>query len=182
MSGDRNSPPRGAQRETEFPAFGDQALRREWAARAAALTRLEAAVAALVEWRTGHTSGVLVTDDARWIEARLEERVAVLRFDELSHDAIRTRTLTGESTEEVIASFAERAAGASPPECEQLAGEFRRRFKPPIMPSSPFLRAEALLSEALMKRRSLRWFAPTLLELRNRRGVKVIKEGLTPSG
>jgi methane monooxygenase component A gamma chain len=180
MSGDHNPPARGAQRETEFPPFGDQPLRQEWLARAAALDRLEPAVAALVAWRAQHTSGVVVTDDARWIEARLEERVAVLRFEELSHETIRTRTITGEPIAGVVDSFLTRAAPASATACEQLAAEWRQRYKPPILPSAAFLRVEALLSEALMKRRSLGWFVPSLHELRARRGVTVIKEGLTP--
>jgi len=61
---------------------------------------------------------------------------------------------------------------------EALAEELRRRFKPPIMPSSPYLRLEVVLSEALMKKRSLNWFDPSIAELRARRRRQGPQRGL----
>ena len=179
MTQDRAPRPRGAVRQTEFPANGDQKLRLEWKARATALMKLEDAVTALVDWRERNTSGSIVSGDARWIETRLEERVAVLRFDELTHEEIRSRTLTGDLVNDVAAAYLQRAESAAVVELEQIAAEFRRRYKPPIMPSSAYLRIEVILSEFLMKRRSLGWFDPSLTELRQKRGAKVLKEGLT---
>jgi methane monooxygenase component A gamma chain len=173
-------PARGAQRETEFPAFGNQELRRQWVTRAAALSRLEDAVAALIAWRAEHTSGALVGADARWIEARLEERVAVLRFDTLSFTEIRRRTLTGEDLDAVVERFERRARDAATvPELERVVAELRLRYKPPIMPVAAFLPLEVTLAELLMKRRSAGWFEPSLEELRKRREITVLKEGLT---
>jgi methane monooxygenase component A gamma chain len=179
MSPSQTRRPVGASRQTEFPPFGNQDLRREWAARAAALSSLDDAVTALVDWRERHTGRPLTSSDALWIEARLEERVAVLRFEERSHDEIRHLTLTGEVVGDVCTTFERRAAQAEAAELERLAAEFRRRYKPPVMPSAAYLRTEVILSECLMKRRSLGWFEPSLEELRQRRGVIVRKEGLT---
>jgi methane monooxygenase component A gamma chain len=170
---------KGAERETTFPPFGDQALRQVWAARAAALPTLGEAVAALVHWRAEQTAGAVVTGDARWIEARLEDRAAVLRFEELPQAQIRSHALTGERIEDVAASFEERVRGASAGALEALAAELRLRWKPRILPSSPYLRLETWLSEHLMKTRSRDWFGPSLAQLRARRVVKVLKEGLT---
>jgi hypothetical protein len=39
------------------------------------------------------------------------------------------------------------------------------------------MRLEVVLSEALMKKRSLNWFEPSLTDLRARRSAKVLKEG-----
>jgi methane monooxygenase component A gamma chain len=179
MSRDRKRRPAGAARQTEFPPFGDQDLRREWAARALAVVRLGEAVTLLQDWRERRQARAVVEHDELWIEARLEERVALLRFEERSHADIRSRTLTDESIEEVRATFEARAASADVIELEKLAAEFRQRYKPPIMPTGSYLPIEVLLSELLMKRRSLGWFEPSLQELRARRGVVVLKEGLT---
>jgi len=166
----------------EPPAYGNQDLRREWRSRAASFERLQDAVAALVSWRQERDLDVLTSSDGLWIEARLEERVAVLRFEELENARIREFTLTGERIEEVEQAFARRAREANAVELEGLAAEFRRRYKPPLMPSSPFLRTETQLSELLMKARSRNWFEPTIAELRRRRGALVRKEGLPESG
>jgi methane monooxygenase component A gamma chain len=179
MSRDRKRRPAGAARQTEFPPFGDQDLRREWAARALAIVRLDEAVALLLQWRERRQASAIVEHDELWIEARLEERAAVLRFDERSHADVRSRTLTDESIDEVRATFEARAASADAIELEKLAAEFRRRYKPPIMPTASYLPIEVLLSELLMKRRSVGWFEPSLRELRARRGAVVLKEGLS---
>jgi methane monooxygenase component A gamma chain len=180
MSGKQNQR-KGAAWQTEFPAFGNPALRQAWAARAAAIVKLEQAVQALVAWREAHASASVRDKDELWIEARLEERVAVLRFDELSHAEIRTRALTGEAVAALQESFESRAAAADASELERLAAEWRLRYKPPILPSSPFLKTEVRLSELLMKRRSLNWYGTSLRELRERRGVIVHRTGLPGS-
>jgi methane monooxygenase component A gamma chain len=172
---------KGAAWQTEFPAFGNPALRKSWAARAAALSTLAEAVRALVGWREEHAARGVRDKDDLWIEARLEERVAVLRFEELSHAEIRTRALTGESVAALQESFERRATAADSSELERLAGEWRLRYKPPILPSSPFLKTEVRLSELLMQRRSLNWYGSSLAELRERRGAIVHRTGLPGS-
>ena len=167
----------GAERRMEASPFGDRERRLEWASRIAALSGLDDAVAALVDWREKESHNHLTDKDALWIGARLEDRVAVLRFEERSNDSIRTVTLTGEPIKDVRESFERRAATADVAELEALAAELRRLFKPPIMPSSPYMRLEVVLSQALMKKRSLNWFEPSIAELRARRGARILKEG-----
>lgn len=179
MSRIRTRRPLGAERRTEESPFGDREARRGWQERIAAFDKLDDALAALIEWRERHVMSSLRDQNALWIEARLEERVAVLRFQEKSNDAIRTTTLTGEPIASVQLRFRQAAETADAIELEKLAAEFRLRYKPPVMPSSPFLRVETALSELLMKRRSLNWFEPSIEELRARRGATVIKEGWT---
>jgi methane monooxygenase component A gamma chain len=170
----------GAACQSEFPPYGDQRFRREWASRVAAFNRLDEAVTTLLAFRREYMTGPIRNGDALWIEARLEERAAVLRFQERSNEDIRARTLTGEFVGEVCAVFEMRAAVAvDAGELERTASEFRLRYKPPIMPSAAYLRTEVLLGERLMIRRSLGWFDTSLAELRRGRGVVVRKEGLT---
>jgi methane monooxygenase component A gamma chain len=178
MSRPNRQQPTGAARQVEFPPFGDQPLRREWLVRARALATLDQAVSTLLAFREANAGRALTDKDALWIEARLEERAAVLRFEEWTNSEIRTRTLTGEAIDEVLGSFEREAVNADGGGLERLAAALRLRYKPPIMPTGPYLRLEAHLSELLMKRRSPDWFAPSLAELRSRRGVVVHKEGL----
>jgi methane monooxygenase component A gamma chain len=169
--------PAGAERRMDASPFGDRELRLEWASRIATLRCLDDAVVALTDWRENQSQHHLTDKDALWISARLEDRVAVLRFEERSNDSIRTVTLTGEPIKDVRESYERRAATADADGLEALAAELRRLFKPPIMPSSPYMRLEVVLSEALMKKRSLNWFGPSIAELRTRRGAKILKEG-----
>jgi methane monooxygenase component A gamma chain len=168
---------KGAAWRTTPSPFGNQEYRREWRARIDALAGLEAAVSALVDWRGSRADDPITDQDYLWIEARLEERVAVLRFLERSHDQLRTTALTGETITEVVADFERRLTTSDPAEIEALAAELRRRFKPPIMPSNPYLRLEVAIGEWLIKRRSLGWFETPIAELRAHRNVAVLKEG-----
>ncbi len=177
MSRTRARRPAGAERRMEASPFGDRELRLEWASRIAALQRLDDAVVALIDWREKQSLYPVADKDALWIGARLEDRVAVLRFEERSNDFIRTTTLTGEPIRDVVERFQRRAATADARGLEILAADLRRLFKPPIMPTTPYMKLEVVLSELLMKRRSLNWFDPSVAELRASRGVRVLKEG-----
>ncbi|GAA4296368.1 methane monooxygenase [Mycobacterium paraffinicum] len=163
----------GADFRLEPSPYGDSALRSEWAARADALTTLDEAVATLMKWRTDFWGRE--DQDSLWIEARLEERVAVLRLQSMSDEEFRTRTLTGECAREVCANVAERAAvaGTDYQELERINDEFRSRYKPPVMPTNLFLPAERDLAEKLMTSRTVDWYGKSLEELRAERGVVV---------
>lgn len=167
----------GAERRTDPSPFGDQGLREEWSERVNGLADLASALAELIAWRDEHAGDPVTDQDALWIEARLEEKVSMLRFDEKTNEEIRTLTLTGEAITAVQGRFIDASKSADSAALEALAADFRRRFKPPVMPSSPFLRTEMLLSEQLMKTRSKNWFDPSIKDLRRRRGVAVFKEG-----
>jgi methane monooxygenase component A gamma chain len=168
--------PLGADWRTEASPFGNRGHRTQWSERIDALATLDVAVALLIGFRAEHVSSL--TDlDALWIEARLEERVAVLRFAERSYQELRTLTLTGETIADVQARYEGAAKAGDAAALEALAAEFRGKYKPPIMPSSPYLQTETIISEQLMKRRSLDWFGPSIVALRANRSVTVLKEG-----
>jgi methane monooxygenase component A gamma chain len=163
----------GAEFRLEPSPYGDSTLRSEWAARADALSTLEEAVATLMKWRSDHWGRE--DQDTLWIEARLEERVAVLRLQSLSDEDFRTRTLTGECARQVCAGVAERAAAAGTDyrELERINDEFRSKYKPPIMATNLFLPTERDLSEKLMTTRTVDWYGKSIDELRAERAVIV---------
>lgn len=163
----------GAEFRLEPSPYGNSALRSEGAARADALPTLDEAVAALMKWRSDYWGRE--DQDSLWIEARLEERVAVLRLQSMSDHEFRTQTLTGEDARQVCASVAERAAAAGTDykELERINDEFRSKYKPPIMPTNLFLPTERDLSEKLMTSRTTDWYGKSLEELRADRGVVV---------
>ena len=54
---------------------------------------------------------------------------------------------------------------------------FRRQYKPPVIPTVPFLRTETELAELLILRRSKGWYDEPLVELRRRRAAVLVNEG-----
>lgn len=169
----------GAAFRLDPSPFGNSELRKTWQDKAEALGNLPEALNELVAFRKGVADDSLRDQDALWIEARLEERVAVLRFESMTNDEIRSNTLHGERTDEVCADFVARAEANKndPRELERIAKEFRDRYKPPIMMSAPFMRTETVLAEFLMKARTLDWYDTPLEDLRDQRGVVVHKGG-----
>lgn len=169
----------GAAFRLEPSPYGNKALRAEWQARLAERTTLAEALALLVAYRADQAAVSVNDQDALWIEARMEEKVAVLRFDSMTTEEVRTRTLTGEVIADVCADFIGRAEAAADDagQLEALNREFRGRYRPPIMLSSPFLRTETVLAEHLMKERSLDWYGRSIEELRDHRQVVVHKTG-----
>lgn len=160
--------------------WGDETVRGPWEARIAALHTLEETVEVLLEWRRDHRDEPVSDKDDLWIEARLEDKVAVLRFGAMTYAQVRNETLTGEKVADVRAAYLARAgelrhdSGA----LETLVSEFRACYRPPVMPSSPFMRTETELAETLMKAREKGWYRRSLEELREHRGVVVHKKGV----
>ena len=170
----------GAAFRLEPSPYGNKEKRSAWEARIEAETKsLSDAVALLLEWRTDHAADTIADQDDLWIEAQVEHRVAVLRFDEMTNDQVRNETLTDEKVADVCrAALTDAEDNADDPEkLEEIVAAFRDRYKPPIMPSSPFMRTETELAEILMKTRELDWYGQTLDELRESRAVVVHKAG-----
>jgi methane monooxygenase component A gamma chain len=168
----------GATPRTEYPAFGDQPLREEWTERLRQVTTLHGAVQLLFGWRGTRIGNPLEEADYLWIEARIEDRVAVLRFAELSGEVIETTTLTGESIAEACdIALAEANATTDVATLELIVAGFRRRYKPPVMPTVPFMRTETELTELLIRQRNKGWYDEPLDELRRRRAVVLVGEG-----
>jgi len=170
----------GADFRLEPSPYGNKAKRAEWEARiAAGTTSLGDAVAMLLQWRADHADDPVSDQDDLWIEAQIEHRVAVARFDEMTNDQIRSETLTDEKVADVCRAALDDAEEAAddPAALEELVAGFRQRYRPPIMPSSPFMRTETELAEILMKAREKNWYGQTLDQLRTERGVVVHKAG-----
>lgn len=178
MTGNGRAAAAGAAPRTEYPPFGDNTVRKEWTKRLAEVTSLSAALDLLIAIRDDHQDDSLETADTLWIEARIEDRVAVLRFAELSGESIDTTTLTGEPLGDACASaIADAKSADDTAALENVVATFRRRYKPPVMPTVPFMRTETELAELLMLRRSKRWFDVPLSELRQRRAAVLVDEG-----
>jgi methane monooxygenase component A gamma chain len=170
----------GAEFRLEPSPYGNKEKRAAWEARVEAGTKsLGDAVAMLLQWRADHGDDTVTDQDDLFIEAQIEARVAVLRFDEMTNDQVRNETLTDEKVADVCQAALNDAEDNrdDPEKLEEIVAGFRNRYKPPIMPSSPFMRTETELAEILMKTRELDWYAETLDELRGVRGVVVHKAG-----
>lgn len=169
----REEAPAGADFKTEPSPYGNAKLRNDWAARADKLSNLGEAVSTLIKFRADNWG--FSDQDALWIEARLEERVAVLRMQSVSDEEFRTRTLLGEDARQVCADVAKRAAAAGKDykELERINDEFRSKYKPPVMPTNLFMPAERDIAELLQKSRSIDWKNKSEAELRAERGVVV---------
>jgi methane monooxygenase component A gamma chain len=165
--------------------YGNKEKRAAWEVRIEAETKsLGDAVALLLAWRADHADDTIADQDDLWIEAQIEARVAVQRFDEMTSDQVRSETLTDEKVADVCQAALSDAADNTddPDKLEEIVAEFRNRYKPPIMPSSPFMRTETELAEIMMKARELDWYGQTLEELRESRGVVVLKAGKRKPG
>jgi|GEM_PF-3051883 len=170
----------GAEFRLEPSPYGNKEVRAAWEGRIQAGTQsLGDAVALLLAWREDHAADTIADQDDLWIEAQIEHRVAVLRFDEMTSDQIRSETLTDEKVADVCrAAVRDADDNADDPDTlEEIVARFRNRYKPPIMPSSPFMRTETELAEILMKAREKNWYGQTLEELRAGRDVIVHKAG-----
>jgi len=180
MTATRAPAPEGAAFRLEPSPYGNKEKRSSWEARVAEGTKsFRDAVAMLLEWRSEHAEDPIADQDDLWIEAQLEAKVAVMRFDEMTNEQDRTETLTDEKVADVCQAALQEAEDNAddPDKLEQLVSEFRAKYKPPIMPSSPFMRTETELAEILMKTRELDWYGQTLDELRETRGVVMLKTG-----
>jgi methane monooxygenase component A gamma chain len=175
----------GAAFRLEPSPYGNKEKRAAWEDRIAGeATSLRGAVAMLLAWRADHAADTIADQDDLWIEAQIEARVAVLRFDEMTNDQIRSETLTDEKVADVCRAALSEAEDMAddPGKLEEIVAGFRNRYKPPIMPSSPFMRTETELAEIMMKARERNWYGQTLDELRSTRAVVVHKAGKKKKG
>lgn len=176
---------KGADFRIEESKFGNKELRREWQQKVDGIKLLHDAIHALHEFRASNRGDGLTDVDGLWIEALLEEKTAVLRFEAMSNHQVRTRTLggSGKDAQEVCDAFLAQAAATSDYfELERINEEFRFTYKPPIMPTNHFMKTEVLLAEKLMRTRSLDWFDKSISTLRSERGVVVHRDDASAPG
>ncbi|MFO1417982.1 MAG: methane monooxygenase [Methylotetracoccus sp.] len=157
----------------------DNATRDAWVLKIGQLNTLEKAAAALKQFRLDHTTPFRNTYeldiDYLWIEAKLEEKVAVLKAHAFSAEDFRHKTAFGESAKAVLDSvLAKMAATSDKWEAERIHIGFRQANKPPIMPVNYFLDGERILGTKLMELRNLNYYDTSLADLRKERGVRVL--------
>ena len=157
----------------------DNDIRDAWVLKIGQLNTLEKAAAELKKFRLDHTTPFRHTYeldlDYLWIEAKLEERVAVLKARAFNDEDFRHKTAFGESAKDVLAeAVAKMAATSDKWEAEKIHISFRQANKPPIMPVNYFLDGERILGTKLMELRNLNYYDTSLEDLRKQRGVKVL--------
>jgi methane monooxygenase component A gamma chain len=157
----------------------DNDTRDSWVNKISQLNTLEKAAAALRQFRLDHTTPFRNTyeldNDYLWIEAKLEEKVAVLKARAFNDVDFRTKTAFGEDAQSVQdAVVAKMAATNDKWEAEKIHISFRQNYKPPILPVNNFLDVERIIGTKLMELRNLNYYDTSLEELRKQRGVKVL--------
>ncbi|QFY43062.1 methane monooxygenase [Candidatus Methylospira mobilis] len=158
----------------------DNAIRREWKSKVAAISTLKEGAETLTQFRLDYSTPFRKSYDLDidylWIEAKLEEKVAVLKANAFSDEDFRNKTATGEDAAEVVnQAVAKINAAKDKWEAEKIHIGFRQAYKPPILPVNFFLDAERQLGTRLMELRNLNYYDTSLEDLRKQRGVRVIQ-------
>ncbi|MCX7106776.1 MAG: methane monooxygenase [Methylococcales bacterium] len=150
-----------------------------WVKKIAAANTLAAGVALLTDFRAKHLSP-FKTDfslelDGQWIELKIEQKVALLKFKEFSDTQILNNNTCGTNAQ-IVADvvLAKMDACTDMYEAEKIHINFRLANKPPVMPVNVFLDTDRILGTKLMELRNTDYYALPLEELRKVRGVKVI--------
>jgi methane monooxygenase component A gamma chain len=165
----------------------DNPVRAGWLEKISALDSVETATGFIQDFRKTHTSPLRTTYslelDYLFIEAKIEERLAVLKASEFSDNGLLNTATTGEDAASVAETWKRRMDSET---CkyaaEKILIQFRQLYKPPVMPVNHFLKADAYLGSRLMELRNTDYYATPLAELRKERGVKVLHlgNGATP--
>ncbi len=150
-----------------------------WVAKVSQLNSLDKAAEFLKQFRMDHTTPFRKTyeidNDYLWIEAKIEERVAVLKAKAFSEADFREKTAFGQNAKQVLdAAIAEMNATSDKWVAEKIHIKYRQENKPPIMPVNYFLDGERILGTRLMEIRNLNYYDTSLADLRKQRGVKVL--------
>jgi len=157
----------------------DNPVRDEWTAKIGQLNTLAKGAAFLTDFRKKHTTPLRESFDLEldwcWIEAKIEEKVALLKHAELSDAEFLNNCIGGANAQEVAdAVVAKMNACSEKYVAEKLHINFRTDFKPPIMPTNVFMDTDRLLGTKLMELRNVDYYDMPLEELRKERGVKII--------
>ncbi|PKO92484.1 MAG: methane monooxygenase [Betaproteobacteria bacterium HGW-Betaproteobacteria-1] len=158
-------------------------VRENWKAKINGLTSVEAATRFIQEFRHNHTSPLRTSYeldlDYLFIEAKIEEKLAVLKASAFKAEDLSARCTTGELAADVAKTWVQKLEKA---ECkysaEKIHFEFRQQYKPPVMPVNHFLAADTKLGSRLMELRNTDYLATSLEDLRKERGVKVLHLGV----
>lgn len=156
--------------------------RPEWLEKIAELKSVKDATAFIQDFRKKHTSpfrtSYALDVDYLFIEAKIEERLAVLKASTLSATDLVSKATTGEAAQAVAdAWIAKIDAEKDKFAAEKILITFRQLYKPPVLPVNVFFKVDAYLGSRLMELRNTDYYADSLEELRKKRGVKVLSLG-----
>jgi methane monooxygenase component A gamma chain len=160
----------------------DNSVRNEWLEKITKLQSLKAATDFIQDFRKRYTSPFRESYDLDldylWIEAKIEERVAILKVAAFSNEDLFAKATTGETAQQVADSWIKKIdAEKNKYEAEKLLVTFRQLYKPPVLPVNIFLKVDAYMGSRLMELRNVGYYDKTLAELRKERGVKVLRLG-----
>jgi len=151
-----------------------------WDEEVGKLNDLDEAVAKLIDFRIknigpARESYELDLDCCRR-EAKLEERVAELKSAKFLGKSLLDSCACGASADTVLSKWLEKneAAKDDLSALEAIMIQYRREFKPPLMPVNHWLKGDTDLSSKLLKRRANFTAKMSLDELREMRGVRVV--------
>lgn len=163
-------------------AASESGYRQEWQLKINEYNELDKLTDALVDWRFNARPPKERSGNYRWIEAKMEERLAKLKAEKMASSDLLTKTTRGEALDPVRQDYMKRAADADDIiKLESIVEQFRERYRPPVMPVHDYLQIERELCEVLLRYRGERWWDLSQNELREYRGAKMVKtEGQFP--
>jgi methane monooxygenase component A gamma chain len=160
----------------------DNLVRNEWLDKIGALTSVKDATSLIQTFRkentTPHRTSYKLDLDYQWIEAKIEERLAILKVAAFSNDDLFNKATTGENAQAVADAWIKRAdAEKNKYEFEKLIISFRQLYKPPVLPVNVFFKVDAHLGTKLMELRNVNYYDLSIEDLRKERGVKTLHLG-----
>ncbi len=155
----------------------EQRVRQEWKERIDQQQSLTDLTNLLVDFRRNSRPPKYRGGDFRWIEAKIEERLAKLKGEQWEPSEMMTKTTRGESLVGLKEKYLEQIHDTVDfKTLERIVDDFREDYRPPIMPVDEFLVIERELCEVLTKVRGEHWWEMSQEELRAYRGAAVVKE------
>ncbi len=160
----------------------DNPVRSEWLKKIAMLKTVKDSTAFIQDFRVKNTSpfrtSYALDVDYLFIEAKIEEQLALLKAKEFSAADLFSKATTGEVAQAVADSYmAKIDAEKDKFAAEKILMSFRQLYKPPVLPVNVFFKVDTYLQSRLMELRNTDYYADSLEELRKKRGVKVLKLG-----
>jgi methane monooxygenase component A gamma chain len=160
----------------------DNPVRDAWLSKIGELGTVAAATKFIQDFRNTHTSPFRTNYDLEldylFIEAKIEERLAVLKANNFSDADLMSKATTGEDAQKVAdAWIAKMKAETCKYKAEKILVEFRQQYKPPVLPVNVFFKVDTALGSRLMELRNTDYYATSLEDLRKERGVKVLHVG-----
>src|SRR5215510_16548800 len=113
----------------------EKKVRQEWQVRIDRMNSLKDLTDLLVDFRKNSRPPKYRGGDFRWIEAKIEERLAKLKGEQWEPAEMMTKTTREESLEGIKEKYLRQIRSTTDfKEPEQIVDDFRENYRPPIMP------------------------------------------------